>query len=157
MRRITTHYGVGVWMEFMQMKWALAKFDIHFCMSIPWLAERCFALYTRLAPSPYRSHQSRDFFNPCESQPCILPIGRHKTCVSCVTYLLLLRKKQGTLNINMYSAFDEVNITHTQKKQCIVHRQKYIISIIQHTLDRWSWYFGPVGTPTLRIHPLLPE
>ena len=26
-------------------------------------------------------------------------------------------------------------ITHTQKKQYIVHRQKYIISIIQHTLD----------------------
>ena len=26
-------------------------------------------------------------------------------------------------------------ITRTQKKQCIVYREKYIISIIQHTLD----------------------
>ena len=31
------------------------------------------------------------------------------------------------------------SITRTQKKQCIVHWQKYIIFIIQLTLDYWSW------------------
>ena len=40
------------------------------------------------------------------------------------------------LGISKHVCFLNI-ITRTQKKQCIVQLQKYIISVIQYTLDQW--------------------